>query len=257
MGRHSDEGDRGRDEPLPPVHPDQTVQSDQRVVTGQRTRRSRMVLFLLVATLVLTNVAAYLAGTWSSANSKQRSERRIAALEADLEQRRATWTSSDAAQRAEMDQLRRDACVLAARVSSPGPTVETVLSRYGCSSGQPAPTPGIAPGELSSASAGASGGTGGAGNRQPAPPPGPPPAPLPVHPAPPPQPPPPAQPPAPPPVHPAPPPAQPPAPAPPPPPAQPPAPPQPARPPAPAPPPPPPPPDGGGLICLPLVGCIL
>jgi cell division protein FtsB len=122
-------------------------------------------LFLLVA-LVLTNVTAYEAGHSSAADVNTRLERHIAALEADLDEHRATQAElKEEADQATLAQLRRDACALADQTTSRDAAVQDVRRRYGCTGTLLVPSTPVASTGTSGPGAPRSGGTTGGTGR--------------------------------------------------------------------------------------------
>jgi hypothetical protein len=138
----------------------------QERVVSQLTRRFWTMLFLLLATMVLTNVAAYLAGHAYAAGSEDtQSRQRIAALEADLNEQRASRPVPDTKGAAALAQLRRDACVLAARIQSRDAALQDIRDRYGCPGSPLVPSPGTSDSSAMASGSGSGGATDRTGSR--------------------------------------------------------------------------------------------
>lgn len=160
------------------------VLSDEPGLLFHRPRRQLVQVLVLYALLPLICAAAgsYITYTLGS----DRSDRRIAALEKDLAERRAARAEMDAQlkqqveQRAAEDaQLRKDACVAFDRIQPRDAAMLDLRRRYGCTGN---PKPAVAPGPTSVPSGGSQpagqrpAGGGPTAPRQPAPAPQQPPA---------------------------------------------------------------------------------
>ncbi|WP_174527345.1 hypothetical protein, partial [Micromonospora maritima] len=119
------------------------VLADEPLVGQGIKRRLRVVLISVALAIVLTNAATYLIGQTVRADADRAADERIARLEkdfaADLDRRRRERDAAMAGQDKELEQLRRDVCTLADRVSPRDKAVEVLRRRYGCTGG-PAPT---------------------------------------------------------------------------------------------------------------------
>lgn len=146
------------------------VLADEPLVGTNLTRRVRITLVAIAVALLLSNVSAYLIGQAFAEHANERTDQRIAALEADLAERRAARDRMDA-------QLRRDACTLADELAGLVPDSQRLRdfrARYGCT-GTPTATrspspPAPSPGGRTDGTAGTRGTT---GHPAPAPRPGP------------------------------------------------------------------------------------
>ncbi|MGC4886716.1 hypothetical protein ACLQ2W_06145 [Micromonospora sp. DT227] len=110
----------------------------------------RVILLAVVTAFVLTNITSYLIGQAVRADADRDSRARLAALErdfaADLESRRKARDKDVARQDAELRQLRADACTLADRINPRDAAVQDLRRRYGCAGGgRPASTASATP----------------------------------------------------------------------------------------------------------------
>lgn len=111
---------------------------EQVAVLRPRTLPRLVMVFGLA--VLLAALSAY-GGAWMAyQHANRHTDQRIATLEADLQQRRTARAQLDAQQRAQLEQLRRDACVLADRVQPRDQTVEDLRARWGCTT-DPTPAP--------------------------------------------------------------------------------------------------------------------
>lgn len=200
------------------------VLADEPLVGERLTQRLRIVLLAVVLAFVLTNAASYLIGQAVRADAERDNRARIAAIERkiadDLEERRQRRDAEVARQDEELRKLRESMCTLADRAQPRDEQIRRLRERYDCTGDPPAASP--APTRPPGSDAAPSGGRPGAATPSP-------PARSPQRPQAPAAP---TRPPATP----------------------------PATPPRPTPTPTPPPPqepDDDGLICLPIIGCIL
>lgn len=124
-----------------PPHP---VLTDEPGLMLKRPRWQLAKILVLYALLALVCGAAGAVIAYQLSNVV--TERRVAALEDDLAQRRAANAAGDEARDAQLGQTRRDLCVVIDRVQPRDAAVEDMRTRYGCTSGPAVtPTPGVSP----------------------------------------------------------------------------------------------------------------
>lgn len=150
------------------------------VVHSPRRQLARLLVLYAVLPLICAGAGTFIAYELGN----QRTDARLAALEEDLEQRRAASAAANAERDARLAQTRRDLCVVIDRVQPRDAAVEGVRRRYGCAPVPPgsSPAPSVSPspeGRPSpdgtggrSGTGDAGGGTRPAGGQPPAPQPG-------------------------------------------------------------------------------------
>lgn len=129
------------------------VLADEPVVL-QRPRRAvaRVAIAYMLAILIVGSAAAYIGATVGYDRASARTDRRIATLEGDLAERRATRDRENATRDAQVKRLRQLVCTFADRVHPRDAEVERVRAEFGCTGN---PTPQVAPSSLPSPPAGA------------------------------------------------------------------------------------------------------
>ncbi|MGI5247758.1 hypothetical protein [Dactylosporangium sp. CA-139066] len=90
--------------------------------------------------LLCAGVGAWIATQVAYARAEAHTDRRIAALERDLAERRAANTSANAERDRQIAELRRLVCIFADHAQPRDAQVEEVRARYGCTGG-PYPVP--------------------------------------------------------------------------------------------------------------------
>lgn len=119
------------------------VLSDEPLVGENLTRRLRIVLLAMLAAFLLTNITSYLIGQAVRADADRDTRGRVSTLEdqvnADLAERRARRDAEVAEQDAKLRQLRDDLCVALDRVQPRDQAVLAARNRNGCTA-NPAPS---------------------------------------------------------------------------------------------------------------------
>ena len=113
------------------------------VLTHPRRQLAKILILYAVLPLVCSVAGAVVAYQLSNVVT----ERRVAALEEYLAQRREMNTAADGERDKQLEQTRRDLCVVVDRVQPRDAAVEDMRRRYGCTGGptvapaSPSPTP--------------------------------------------------------------------------------------------------------------------
>jgi hypothetical protein len=120
------------------------VMSDEPLVGEGLTRRLRIVLLAMLAAFLLTNITSYLIGQAIRADADRDTRGRVANLErqvnADLAERRDRRDAEKAEQDAQLRQLRDDLCVALDRVQPRDQAVMAARKRNGCTADPARPT---------------------------------------------------------------------------------------------------------------------
>ncbi|WP_213452341.1 hypothetical protein [Rhizomonospora bruguierae] len=148
MGRHSSVHHRHRYRPRHRPAP-----GDAHTPLG-RPPGLPVILVAIAAVLIATNPAAYAAGRRSQAEANTRLERNVASLEADLEGVRAAQAGMRQANEVTLTQVRRDMCAVAGRGAARDTVVRDVGGRYGCTVTVPVAGPTRPPSLVGGAGAG-------------------------------------------------------------------------------------------------------
>ncbi|MEU0078581.1 hypothetical protein ABZY58_11845 [Micromonospora tulbaghiae] len=114
--------------------------ADEPLVGESLTRKVRIVLVAVMVAFLLTNITSYLLGQAFSADARERAtaetSQRVAELERqfneDLAARKQARDRESAAQNAQVQQLRRDLCLALDRVQPRDREVLDARRRYGC-----------------------------------------------------------------------------------------------------------------------------
>ncbi|WP_262285903.1 hypothetical protein [Micromonospora sp. MA102] len=113
-----------------------------RVVVRDRRRTARLLALYALLPLLCSAAATVIA--FNLADNAM--DRRVAALEQDLAQRRAQAAAETKARDARLEQTRRDLCVALDRLTPRDEAVQDLRRRYGCTGPSPGPAPTTSPG---------------------------------------------------------------------------------------------------------------
>ncbi|WP_319461222.1 hypothetical protein [Micromonospora sp. RTP1Z1] len=109
----------------------------ERVVVKDRRRLARLLALYALLPLLCSTAATLIASNLADASM----DRRVAALEQDLAQRRAQAAAETRERDARLEQTRRDLCVALDRLTPRDPPVQDLRRRYGCTAPDPRPSP--------------------------------------------------------------------------------------------------------------------
>lgn len=127
------------DDTFPP-HP---VLTDQPGLILTQPRRQLAKILILYALLPLVCSASGAVIVYELSNAA--TERRVAAVEDYLAQRREANTAADSARDRQLEQTRRDLCVVLDRIQPRDAAVQDMRRRYGCTTGPTSPSPSPTP----------------------------------------------------------------------------------------------------------------
>lgn len=114
---------------------------DAEPVTTHRPRNLLLSMVFGMSVLLLSSVIGYTAAVFAVNRAEAHTDQRVAVLERDLQQRRATAAAQNEARDQQIAELRRLVCLFADHSQPRDPAVEDVRRRYNCT-GSPSPTPG-------------------------------------------------------------------------------------------------------------------